>query len=105
MALPALNQPNGIIKNLTIFVTLKYLSNFYRLLEISLSNCKVELTPRWTKHCVLSIVGAANASDDGTNSDNINFARIDTKLCVPIFTLSAKNNQKLSKLYTKGFER
>ena len=105
MALPALNQLNGIMKNLTIVVTLKYLCNIYRSLEISLSNCKVELTTRWTKHCVLSIVGAANASDDGANSYNINFARIDTRLCVPIFTLSAKDNQKLSKLYTKGFEK
>ena len=37
---------NGIIKNATIAVPLKYLSNFWRLLEMPLINCKVELKLR-----------------------------------------------------------
>ena len=32
---------NGIIKNVTITVSLKYLSNIWRSLEMSLINCKV----------------------------------------------------------------
>ena len=37
-----------------------------------LNNFKVELKLRWTKHCVLSVLGVSNAeNDDGANSDNI----------------------------------
>ena len=36
---------------------LKYLSHFWRLLELTLINCKVELKFRRKKHCVLSVVG------------------------------------------------
>ena len=46
------------------------------------------------------------AGNDNTN-DNLNdiiFAMKNTKLYVPIVTLSARDNQKLSKL-SKGFER
>ena len=34
---------NGILENVTIAVPLKYLSNFWRLVEMPLINCKVEL--------------------------------------------------------------
>ena len=37
------NAANGILKNVTIAVPLKYLSNFWRSLETPLINCKVEL--------------------------------------------------------------
>ena len=51
------------------------------------------------KVCVLS---AAGANNDNSN-DNI-FIIKDTKLYVPVVTLSEKDNKKLSKL-SKGFER
>ena len=44
------NAANGILKNPTIAVPLKYLSNFRRSLEMLLIKCKVELRVRWTKH-------------------------------------------------------
>ena len=40
---PAPNNANGILENATINVPLKYLSNFYRSLEMPLLNCKIEL--------------------------------------------------------------
>ena len=40
-----------------------------------------------------------------TNPDSTTFVTKDTKLYVPVITLSAKDNQKLSKLLGKGFER
>ena len=46
---PAPNAANGILKNVTIAVPLKYLSNFWRSLEKLLINYKVELKLRWTK--------------------------------------------------------
>ena len=67
-----------------------------------LINCKVELKLRQTKHCVFSIAGTDNAN--GNNDNNI-FAIEDTKLYVPVVTVSARDNQKLLKLLSKGFER
>ena len=37
------DEVNGILRNATIAVPLKYLSNFWRSLEMPLINCKVEL--------------------------------------------------------------
>ena len=73
---------------------------------MSLINCKVELKLKWTEYCVLSAAGAdnVNVSDDDDNN-NIIFTIKDTKLYIPAVTLSARDNQKLSKLLTKGFER
>ena len=54
-------------------------------------NYKVELKLRWTKHCVLSVLG--NEHDNAnTDSNNTIFTFKDTKLYVPVITLSAKNN-------------
>ena len=61
------NQANGILKNVTIAVPLKYLSRFWRSREIPLINCKVEVKLRWTKHCVLFVVGNEN---DNANTDS-----------------------------------
>ena len=54
------------------------------------------------KYCVLAAAGDEN---DNANFNNINFTFKDTKLYVPVVTLSAKENEKLSKLFSKGFER
>ena len=49
---------NGILRNTTIAVPWKYLSNFSKSLEISLINWKVESKLKWMKDCVLSAAGA-----------------------------------------------
>ena len=59
---------------------------------------------KWTKYCVLSVAGNDNA-DDNDNVINIIFIIKDTKLYDPVVNLSARDNQKLSKLLSKGFER
>ena len=58
-----------------IVVPLKYLSNFWRSLEMPLINCKVELSLKWYENCILSSAG-----------DNATFTITDTKLYVPIVT-------------------
>ena len=80
------------LRNTTITVPLKYLSNFWRSLEMPLINCIVQLKLKWMENYVLSANGADNADVD---SNNIIFTIKDTELCVPVVTLSAKNNQKL----------
>ena len=87
--------PNGGIKNgVKIAVPLKYLNNFWRSLELSLINCKIELSLTWNQNCILSTV-----------ADNSTFAITDTKLYVPVVTLKTEDNTKLSKLLSEGFKR
>ena len=70
-----------------IVVPLKYLSNFWRSLEMPLINCKVEISLKLIEKCILSNSGAAAT-----------FKITDAKLYVPIFTLKTEDNTKLSKL-------
>ena len=52
----------------------------------------------------MSVTGTDNAN--GNNDDNnIIFTIKDTNLYVPVVNLPARDNQKLSKLLSKGFER
>ena len=65
-----------------------------------LINCKVELKLRWSKLCALSVAGTDNAN--GNNDDNnIIFNNIikNNIFIIIVVTLSAKHNQKLSKLF------
>ena len=75
----------GIKKlNVKVVVPLKYLSNFFRSLEMPLINCKIKLNLTWKKECVLSTVAG----------DAV-FIIYDTKLYVPVVTLSKEDNKKI----------
>ena len=88
------NTGNDGTKNgVKIAVPLKYLSNFWRSLEMPLINCKVELSLKWYERCLLTAATTAT------------FKITDAKLYVPIVTLSAEDNAKLSKLLSEGFKR
>ena len=67
------------------------LSNFRRTLEVPLINSKIELKLKRAKYCVLSAAGNDNMDDN----PNIIFIIRDTKLHVPVVTLSVKHNQQL----------
>ena len=45
---------NNNILNAEVVVKLKYLSNFWRSLDLLLINCEIELDLRWTKNCVMT---------------------------------------------------
>ena len=69
-----------------------------------LVNCKVEHSSKWIENCVLTSAAiGANANITGANSAT--FKITDAKLYVPISTLSAEDNKKLSKLLSNGFKR
>ena len=97
------NEANGILRNASIAVPLKYVSNFWRSLEIRLIKYKVELKLKWKKRFVLAALDVTDNAD--VNSNNTIFTIEDTKLYVPVITLSEKDNQKLSKLLKKRFRR
>ena len=68
----------GIVKtSVKVVVPLKYLSNFFRSLEMPLINCKMKLNLTWKKECVLS-----------TDAGDAVFIINDTKMYVPVVTLS-----------------
>ena len=48
-------EDNGRKNGVKIAVPLKYLSNFWKSLEIPLINCKVELSLNWIERCLLSV--------------------------------------------------
>ena len=53
----------------------------------------------------LLFTAAIGANADATGADSATFKITDAKLYVPIFTLSAEGNAKLSKLLGKVFKR
>ena len=84
---------NRIWKNVKIAIRLKYISNFYRSLELPLINIKLYIELNWSKHCIVS------------TQNNSTFKITKTELYVPVVTLSTDNNKKLSDLLKKEFKR
>ena len=89
---------NNLIKNdVKIVVPLKYLSNFGRNLKIPLINCEVELILTWFKNCLLINKSTRDADYDVDpivyeidNPEDAIFLITDTKLFVPVVTLTKK---------------
>ena len=89
------------LKNAKIVVLLKYLSNFFRSLEMPLINCKIHLELNWNNNCVMYF---ADADANGDNRETT-FKIPSTKLYVPIVTLSTKDNLNLTKQLNERFKR
>ena len=47
-------QDDDSLTNAEVVIPLKYLSNFWRNLDIPLINCEVEIILTWSKNCVLA---------------------------------------------------
>ena len=94
-------------EDVTIAITLKYLGNFWRSLDIPLINCEITLTLSWYKECVL--VGRAFRGPPAAAANRINsptdakFEITDCRLYVPVVTLSAENDNKLLEQLKSGF--
>ena len=73
---------------------LKYLTNLWRTLEMSLINCEVNFILTWLSTCVITYSTGAGR-----------FATTDTKLYVPIVTLSTQDNITLLQLLKSSFKR
>ena len=88
---------NNGIKNVDIMVRLKYLSNFWRTLEMYLINCGIYLILTWSANCVIVATDVAN--------QNATFEITDAKLYVPVVTLSTQDNSKLLQNLKYDFKR
>ena len=81
-------------RSVKVVAPLKYLSNFFRSLEMPLINCKIKLNLTWKKEFVLS-----------TDNGNAVFITNDTKMYVPAVTLSKEDNKDFIEQKNKGFQR
>ena len=77
--------------NVKVVVPLKYLK---KSLEMPLINCKIKLNLTWKKECVLTTGGGEAV-----------FIINDTKLYVPVVTLSKEDNKDFIEQQNKGFQR
>ena len=81
-------------KDVEIMVSLKYLSNFWRTLDMPLINCEVNPVLTWSSTCVIT-----SSTGAGT------FEITDTKLYVLVVTLSTQENTKLLQQLKSGCKR
>ena len=88
---------NDGTKYVEIMVPLKYLSNFWRTLEMPLINYEVNPILTWSSTCVLISTAIQNQAAI--------FAITDTKRFVPVVTLSAQENTKFFQQLKSGFKR
>ena len=80
-----------MLKNVKIALPLKYLE---RTLEMLLINHEINLILTWSENCAIS-----------SATRKITFATTDTKLYVPIVTLSTQDNAKLLEHLKSSFKR
>ena len=78
-------------------VPLKYLSNFWRTLEVPLINCEIELILTWSRNSVIISINYANQIPT--------FRITVTNLYVPVVTLTTEDNSKLLPQLKDGFKR
>ena len=91
------SDDDGEIDNVEIMVMLKYLSNFWRTLEMSLINCEVNHFLNWFLNCVIVYINVAN--------QNATFKITETKRYVLVVTLSTQDDAKLLTQLKSGFKR
>ena len=88
---------NDGTKNVKIRVPLKYLSNFWRTLEMPLINCEINLFLTWSTRYFR--IDYPIASQEPT------FITTDIKLYLSVVTLSTQDNAKLLEQLESGFKR
>ena len=88
---------DGEINDVEIMVPLKYLSNFWRTLEMPLINCEIELILTSSRNSVIISTDIANQIPT--------FTITETTLHVPVVTLSTQDNSKLLPQLKHGFKR
>ena len=92
---------------------LKYLSNFWRTLDIPLINYEVSLDLSWFENCVITslekrLVTAEQGDNPVVYDDSPTGAAFnitETKLYDPVVILSAENDNKLLAQLKTGFKR
>ena len=83
--------------NTKVNIPLRYLSIFWRSIDLSLINCEVELDLKWSRNCVLI--------EENNHIIGVSFIITSTKLYVPVLSLSINDNIKFLENIMQGFKR
>ena len=88
-------KDNDSLTSVNVVIPLKHLSDFWRASNIPLINCEVGLILIWSKNCVLADM-IVNADTDPAivAPSGATFKINETKLYVPVVTLSKENDIK-----------
>ena len=87
---------NGRI-DVEIMVPFKYLSNFWRTLEMPLTNCEVKLILTWSAGCVMIYTDVADQFST--------FSITELNLYIPVVALSTQDNAKLLPQLKSDFKK
>ena len=97
-------------QEIELAIPLKYLGNFWRVLNIPLISCEVFLELKWNKNCVITSLeqiqvdaGPPVVRDNTPTGAALSIA--DCKLYVPVVTLSKDDEIKLLTNLKSGFKR
>ena len=78
-------------------VPFKYLSNFWRTLEMPLTNCEVKLILTWSAGCVMIYTDVADQFST--------FSITELNLYIPVVALSTQDNAKLLPQLKSDFKK
>ena len=95
-------------QSVELAISLKYLENFWRALNIPLISCEVSLELKWNKNCIITslkerLIGAGPNRDDSPTGGTLSINNC--KLYVPVITLSKDDQIKLLTNLKSGFRR
>ena len=85
---------DGNTKDVEKIVPLNYLSNSWKTLEMPPINCEVNLILTWSRDCAIT-----------NSTGERKFSITETKLYVPVVTLSTRDNTKLLQQLKSSFKR
>ena len=99
--------------NIEVVVSLKYLSNFRRSLDLLLINCEIELELSWSRNCVISEISRTNAVAanplnsvrEESKTTGATFHINSIKRYVPAITLTINDNITFLENIKQGFKR
>ena len=104
---PIYNVNKNGKQEVELAISLKYLGNFWRALNIPLISCEVSLELKWDKNCVITSLETRGIG--GGNRDNAptgaTLSITDCKLYVPVVNLSKDDEMKLLTNLKLGFKR
>ena len=104
---PNYNEKKSGKKEVEIAVSLKYLTNFWKTLNMPLINYAVSLILSWSENCVITGLEKRTITNTPRDSSptNATFKIKETKLYVPVVTLSTENDKTLLEQLRTEFQR
>ena len=107
VANPNYDANNSGKKSIELAISLKYLGNFWRALNIPLISCEVSLELKWNKNCVITSQQIEVDLDEGNTAapTDTTLAINDCKLYIPVVTLYKNDEIELLTNLKSGFTR